>query len=48
VLGFWMLIPGLLLLSLDLPFLRMPMRIMIVRSRAWFRRLRRRNRTHDG
>ena len=48
VLGFWMLIPGLLLLSLDLPFLRMPMRIMIVRSRAWFRRLRRRNRMHDG
>jgi hypothetical protein len=41
VLGFWMLIPGLLLLSLDLPFLRLPMRVMIVRTRHGFRRLRR-------
>jgi len=39
VLGFWMLIPGLLLLSLDLPFLRLPMRVVIVRTRTWLRRL---------
>lgn len=42
VLGFWMLIPGLLLLSLDLPFLRLPMRVVIVRTRTWLRRLGRR------
>jgi len=48
VLGFWMLIPGLLLLSLDLPFLRLPMRVMIVRARAWVRRLRRRRRARNG
>jgi hypothetical protein len=30
-----------LLLSLDLPFLRLPMRVMIVRTRHGFRRLRR-------
>jgi hypothetical protein len=45
VLGFWMLIPGLLLLSLDIPFLRLPMRVVIVRARDWLRRIRRRNRT---
>lgn len=44
VLGFWMLLPGLLLLSLDLPFLRLPMRVVIVRVRLWIRRLRRRSR----
>lgn len=44
VLGFWMLIPGLLLLSLDIPFLRLPMRVVIVRARDWLRRMRRRNR----
>lgn len=48
VLGFWMLIPGLLLLSLDLPFLRLPMRVMIVRTRYWYRRWRRRSRTPGG
>jgi hypothetical protein len=48
VLGFWMLIPGLLLLSLDLPFLRLPMRVTIVRTRYWYRRLRRRYRTRSG
>jgi hypothetical protein len=47
VLGFWMLIPGLLLLSLDIPFLRLPIRVVIVRARAWLRRLRRRHRTQD-
>jgi|SRR6185437_5663406 hypothetical protein len=41
VLGFWMLVPGLLLLSLDLPFLRLPMRVVIVRARTWLRRLSR-------
>ena len=44
ILGFWMLLPGLLLLSLDLPFLRLPMRVVIVRVRLWIRRLRRRSR----
>jgi len=48
ILGFWMLLPGLLLLSLDLPFLRLPMRIVIVRSRYWLRRLRRRHRARRG
>lgn len=42
VLGFWMILPGLLLLALDLPFLRLPMRVLIVRSRRWLRRLRQR------
>jgi hypothetical protein len=45
VLGFWMLIPGLLLLSLDIPSLRLPMRVVIVRARDWLRRVRRRGRT---
>jgi hypothetical protein len=43
VLGFWMLIPGLLLLSLDVPFLRLPVRVAIVRARVWLRRWRRRH-----
>ena len=42
VLGFWMAIPGLLLLALDMPFLRWPMHSLIVRSRCAARRLRRR------
>lgn len=49
VLGFWMLIPGLLLLSLDVPFLRLPVRVAIVRTgRAWlrFRRKRQRRKQH--
>lgn len=37
VLGFWMLFPGLLLLALDIPFLRLPMRVVIVRTRQWSR-----------
>ncbi|MGN6789429.1 MAG: hypothetical protein ACTHJP_07860 [Rhodanobacteraceae bacterium] len=44
ILGFWMLLPGLLLLSLDLPFLRLPMHVLIVRTRYWLRRARRRHR----
>ena len=49
VLGFWMLVPGLLLLSLDVPFLRLPVRVAIVRTgRAWmrFRRNRQRRKQH--
>lgn len=42
VLGFWMLIPGLLLLSLDVPFLRLPLRVAIVRARHAVARFRRR------
>lgn len=42
VLGFWMLVPGLLLLSLDVPFLRLPVRVAIVRVRRWVVRFRRR------
>lgn len=38
VLGFWMLIPGLLLLALDVPFLRLPVRVAIVQARRWSRR----------
>jgi len=38
VLGFWMLIPGLLLLALDMPFLRLPVRVAIVRVSRWSRR----------
>ncbi|MBS0431921.1 MAG: hypothetical protein JSS21_05905 [Proteobacteria bacterium] len=42
VLGFWMVIPGLVLLALDVPFLRLPVRVAIVRvTRAWRRRRRR-------
>lgn len=44
ILGFWMLIPGLLLLALDIPFLRLPVRVAIVRVRRWSRRLRKRSR----
>ena len=47
ILGFWMLIPGLLLLSLDLPFLRLPMRVVIVRARTWLRQLGLWRRTHS-
>lgn len=43
VLGFWMLIPGLLLLALDVPFLRLPLRVVIVRVRRWLARFRRRH-----
>lgn len=42
VLGFWMIFPGLLLLALDVPFLRLPMRVLIVRARRWSRHLRQR------
>ncbi len=47
VLGFWMLLPGLLLLSLDLPFLRLPVRVVIVHIRRWLRRIRRRLQARD-
>jgi hypothetical protein len=42
VLGFWMVVPGLLLLATDVPFLRRPLRIVIVWIRHLARRLRRR------
>jgi hypothetical protein len=44
VFGLWMLVPGLLLL--DLPVLRRPIRVAILRVRRWRhrRRLRRRSR----
>lgn len=46
ILGFWMLIPGLLLLAIDVPFLRLPLRVAIVRTRhalaKWSRRRSRR------
>jgi hypothetical protein len=42
VLGSWMVLPGLLLLAIDVPFLRRPMRIMIVWIRRLARRLRQR------
>jgi hypothetical protein len=46
-----MAIPGLLLLSLDLPFLRLPMRVAIVRTRRalarWKTRWKQRRRAHD-
>ncbi|HET9818398.1 MAG TPA: hypothetical protein VFP92_04450 [Rhodanobacteraceae bacterium] len=41
VLGFWMAVPGLLLLAIDMPFLRSPLRIAIVRTRRIALRLRR-------
>lgn len=46
VFGLWMLVPGLLLLSLDLPVLRRPIRVAILRVRRWRhrRQLRRRSR----
>lgn len=44
VLGFWMLIPGLLLLSLDVPFLRLPVRVAIVRVKHGLARYRWRRR----
>jgi hypothetical protein len=51
ILGFWMAIPGLLLLSLDLPFLRLPMRVAIVRTRRalarWKTRWKQRRRARD-
>ncbi|HEX5961109.1 MAG TPA: hypothetical protein VFY97_07675 [Rhodanobacteraceae bacterium] len=40
VLGFWMVLPGLLLLALDIPFLRPPMRVVVVHIKRWSRRLR--------
>lgn len=42
VLGFWMLLPGLLLLALDVPFLRLPLRVAIVRARHAVARFRHR------
>lgn len=45
VFGFWMVIPGLLLLAIDLPFLRVPMRVAIVRTRHALRKLRLRHRS---
>lgn len=48
VLGAWMVIPGLLLLAIDVPFLRRPMRIMIVGIRRLARRLRQHRRAHRG
>lgn len=42
VFGFWMVIPGLLLLAIDLPFLRLPVRVAIVRAGQMLRRLRKR------
>lgn len=42
VLGFWMAVPGLLLLAIDLPFLRSPLRVAIVRTKHASRRLWRR------
>lgn len=44
VLGFWMAIPGLLLLALDVPFLRLPVRVAIVRVNRAVARWRRRRR----
>lgn len=46
VFGLWMVVPGLLLLSLDLPALRRPIRVAILRLRRWRhrRRVRRRER----
>lgn len=41
VLGFWMVIPGLLLLAIDVPFLRLPVRVAIVRTRYAIRRFKR-------
>ena len=41
ILGAWMVIPGLLLLAIDLPFLRQPIRITIVWTRRLSLRLRR-------
>ena len=44
ILGFWMVIPGLLLLAIDVPFLRLPVRVAIVRTRHAIRRFRQRRR----
>lgn len=46
VLGFWMVIPGLLLLALDVPFLRLPVRVAIVRASRAVVRWRRRRRAN--
>ena len=43
VLGFWMLIPGLLLLALDMSFLCLPVRVAIVRASRWSKRWWRRD-----
>lgn len=40
ILGFWLVIPGLLLLAIDVPFLRLPVRVGIVRTRHAIRRFR--------
>lgn len=45
VLGFWMVIPGLLLLALDVPILRLPVRVAIVRASRALLRFRRRHRS---
>lgn len=42
VLGFWMAVPGLLLLAIDVPLLRPPLRVAIVRTRHASRRMWRR------
>lgn len=44
VLGVWMLPMGLLLLAVDLPVLRGPISALVIRSRRWISRLRRRTR----
>lgn len=48
VLGFWMVVPGLLLLAIDVPFLRRPLRIVIVWIGRLARRLRQRRRVRRG
>jgi len=48
VFGLWMLVPGLLLLSLDLPALRRPIRVAILRLRRWRHRRRLRHRVRGG
>ncbi len=48
ILGFWMAIPGLLLLALDVPFLRLPIRVAIVRTRYAFTRWKQRRRARKG
>lgn len=46
VLGFWMAIPGLLLLALDVPALRWPARSAIVRGKRVLEGWRRRRQAH--
>lgn len=40
VLGFWMAIPGLLLLAIDMPILRRPVRLVVVRGKRALTRMR--------